>query len=73
VVIKLDIADGYDFTVMEKKIRLCLLQSPWCVSHKPIRIEFLPAPDHGIEVTFHLMDKDYTEIARAKLNSLITT
>ena len=69
-VLQLDVARGDDPTILERKIRTALLQSPWCVPGKPIRIEFLTEPKQCVEISLHLLDKSYLEAARSKLSSL---
>lgn len=72
-VIHLDIILEKNYSEMERKIRSTLLQSPWCVPSKPIHVLFLSEPEKGIEVSLHLVDKSYIEVAKAKLKNLVET
>jgi hypothetical protein len=56
---------------LEKKIRAALLQSPWCVPNKPIRVEFIAGNKSEIEVSLHLVDRSFRELARTKLTVLL--
>lgn len=71
VVIRLGTDSGTDLNDMERRIRLVLLQSPWCVPHKPIRIEFPSNENGGIEIAFHLVDKSFAETAKLKICGLL--
>lgn len=62
--------DVTDPVNLEKSIRKTLLQSSWCVPSKPIRIDFLTGENVGVEVSMHLVDKGFGELARTKLLSL---
>lgn len=70
-VLFLETTPGIDFTELERKLKLYLLQSPWCVPGKPIRIDFQSEPKHGIEVTVYLLDKSYAEVAKEKVKTLL--
>ncbi|HEY5691580.1 MAG TPA: hypothetical protein VIS49_09000 [Cyclobacteriaceae bacterium] len=72
VVFRIENLSTQDHHQLENEIRLVLLQSPWCVPNKPIRIHFLPHPDKGIEVALHLLDKSFTEAAKHKLTLMLT-
>lgn len=72
VVFRVENLSSQDHHELEKKIRFMLLQSPWCVPNKPIRIAFLPHPDEGIEVAMHLLDKSFTEVAKHKLAQMLS-
>ncbi|HNP07192.1 MAG TPA: mechanosensitive ion channel [Cyclobacteriaceae bacterium] len=56
---------------LEKKIRGALLQSPWSVPNKPIRIEFILGEKSGIEISLHLVDRSFGELARTKLKGIL--
>lgn len=71
VVFRIENLSGQDHRELEKQIRLMLLQSPWCVPSKPIRIVFLPHPEEGIEIAMHLLDKGFTEAAKHKLTQML--
>lgn len=66
-----EMEQGKEPTELKRKIRMDLLQSPWCVPSRPIRIEFLSEPKYGIEVTLYLLDKTYTEIVKEKMKALL--
>jgi len=70
VVIYLDVNAGADYTDAERRIKQTLLQFPWCVPHKPIRIGLSPQGKQGIEITFHLVDKSFAEAAKVKVKEL---
>lgn len=72
VVFRIDNLSSQDHRELDKEIRLMLLQSPWCVPNKPIRIVFLPHPEGGIEVAMHLLDKSFTEEAKYKLTQMLS-
>lgn len=72
ITFRIENLSNLDHHELEKEIRLMLLQSPWCVANKPIRIVFLPHPEAGIEVTLHLLDKSFTEVAKHKLTQMLT-
>lgn len=70
-IIQFDKVSQADPTSMERKIRIALLQSPWCVPEKPIKIQFFSEPRERIEISLHLIDKSYLEAAKSKLKELI--
>lgn len=73
VVFRIKNLSSQDHHELEKEIRLTLLQSPWCVPNKPIRIVFLPHPEEGIEVALHILDKSFTEVAKHKIEQMLST
>ena len=70
VLLHLPVSVKGDQVELEKRVRLILLQSPWCVPTKPIKIKFL-AGDEGIEISLHLVNKSFTETAKAMLKEVI--
>ncbi len=71
VKVHLGVESTVDFTNLENKIRIALLQSPWCVANKPIRIKPLTAPTAGVEITLHLVDKSFLAAVKERLTSSI--
>ncbi len=69
-VLQLNNTGGDSSTFIERKIRIALLQSPWCVPGKPIRIKFLSEPKKVIEITLHLIDRSFVEAAKNKLEGI---
>jgi hypothetical protein len=72
VIIRLAAAINKNHLELEKQIKVSLLQSPWCVPGKPIKIIFLNAPEEGVEIALHLLDKSYAEAAKSKVSSLLS-
>lgn len=70
-VIHLDVVLEKNYSEIERKIRLTLLQSPWCVPSKPIYVTFLSEPEKGLEVSLHLLDKSYVEAVKSNLKRLL--
>ncbi|MEQ8361855.1 MAG: hypothetical protein RH948_03245 [Cyclobacteriaceae bacterium] len=71
VILRFDGISQNDPINLEKKIKVALLQSSWCVPNKPIRVEFLSGEKPGVEVSLHLVDKGFGEVARMKLKGLL--
>ena len=67
VVLRFDAVDIGDPINLERRIRMTLLQSSWCVPNKPIRIEFFSGEKPSAEVSLYLVDKSFGEVARVKL------
>ncbi|MEQ8302847.1 MAG: hypothetical protein RIB47_05605 [Cyclobacteriaceae bacterium] len=70
-VFRLKISAEVDRTNLEDKIKVSLLQSPWGVPGKPIRVSFPPDSEHTLEVSLHLIDKSYTEVVKGRLKTLL--
>ncbi len=71
VTLQLPVSGKRDQVVLEKRIRLLLLQSPWCVPAKPIKIEFTSGDHERIEISLHLVSKSFAEAAKARVDQLI--
>jgi len=69
-VMRFDISAVADHSDLEKRIKVLLLQSPWGVPGKSIRVSFPPDAAQTIEVSLHLIDKSYTEVVRTRLKAL---
>ncbi len=71
VVLRFEAVDSDDPINLEKRIRVALLQSSWCVPNKPIRVEFSSGEKSSVEVSMHLVDRSFGELARTKVKKLL--
>lgn len=71
VVLRFEAVDSDDPINLEKHIRVALLQSSWCVPNKPIRVEFSSGEKSSVEVSMHLVDRSFGELARTRVKKLL--